>query len=95
VLQREACLRPAYARLYPGVQANTWLPAQQVAEVVRWQLAQLAPHLKRVLSDTHFNFRGGVARASWVHTRAGDPTSRTESRERRRFSRRSRPGSDA
>jgi hypothetical protein len=63
---REARLRPEYAHLYPMLEPGAWLPAGEVAEkVAAVRLLQLADTFvfhDRVLTDGHFEFRGGTAR---------------------------------
>lgn len=62
---REACLRPQFAECYPTVVPNVWLPATEVARKVFLYVVQagLAEHLpERILSDEHFEFRGGRPR---------------------------------
>jgi hypothetical protein len=71
---REAWLRPAFQPSYPGIRAGTWLSADFVAHAVRQQLEQGKPRWKvgaRVLSDGHFQFRGGRQdRSRLLRTRA-------------------------
>lgn len=61
---REARLRAEYVRLYPGLSANVWLPASEVAEhiiaVVRHEGGRLGAH-GRLMAEDHFEFRGGRA----------------------------------
>jgi hypothetical protein len=63
---REARLRPEYARLYPMLEPGTWMPATEMAEkVAATRLLQLADTYvlhDRVLTDAHFEFRGGTPR---------------------------------
>jgi hypothetical protein len=60
--QREARLMAKYVELYPGLAPGVWLPAAEVAEhivaVVRREGGRLGLH-GRVMSDEHFEFRGG------------------------------------
>jgi hypothetical protein len=62
---REACLRPEFAELYPGLRAGEWIPAAVIADRV---LADSLLHgtdtaiRGRVLRESHFVFRGGSAR---------------------------------
>jgi hypothetical protein len=58
---REARLRPEYAHLYPGLKPRiwynaAWLSARQFARV---RSDGSAASIASVLSDTHFEFRGG------------------------------------
>ena len=59
---REARLMAEYVKLYPGLAPDIWLPAAEVAEhivaVVRREGGRLGLH-GRVMSDDHFEFRGG------------------------------------
>lgn len=59
---REARLRSEYVSLYPGLNAEVWLPASEVAEhviaVVRHEGGRLGHH-GRLLAEEHFEFRGG------------------------------------
>lgn len=59
---REARLKGQYTTLYPGIKANVWLPAREVAEhiiaVVRHQGANRGAG-GRMLAEEHFEFRGG------------------------------------
>jgi len=76
-LIREARLRPEFAHLYPELVAGHWMPASQIGATIL--LAQLrserAPSLgERLLDESHFDFRGGVARepAGDYRTRVND-----------------------
>ena len=63
---REARLRPEFAHLYPMLKAGDWAPAAQVAERVAatrlLQLSETYVFHDRVLTDAHFEFRGGTPR---------------------------------
>ena len=63
---REARLRPEYAHLYPMLEPNAWKPAADVAlKVAAVRILQLADTYvlhDRVLTDAHFEFRGGTPR---------------------------------
>lgn len=63
LLRREARLRPEHAHRYPGLAAGVWQNAAVLVDrVVAARLLgreSLAIH-GRVLSDDHFEFRGGV-----------------------------------
>ncbi|HEU4700065.1 MAG TPA: hypothetical protein VFS40_12860 [Gemmatimonadales bacterium] len=62
---REACLRPQFAELYPTLVPSVWLPATEVARRVFLYVvgAGVVGHLpERILSDAHFEFRGGRPR---------------------------------
>lgn len=61
--QREARLKPEFAAIYPGLEADVWYPAGRVAEYflarpddVPSATTELA---NRVLDERHFEFRGG------------------------------------
>ena len=73
---REARLRPEYADLYPGVEAGVWLPATSVGQqLLLWHLATaVTPQGDRLMTDEHFEFRGGLSRdpTNGTRTRAGD-----------------------
>jgi hypothetical protein len=73
---REASLHPAFQSWYPRIRAGTWLSADLVAHAVREQLDQGKPRWEvgaRVLSDGHFQFRGGRQdRSRLLRTRAGE-----------------------
>jgi hypothetical protein len=76
---REARLRPEYAHLYPGLEADSWTVAAVLLPVVLRHRMQAEGHWefsRRILDDQHFEFRGGRARdASWTGllTRVEDP----------------------
>jgi hypothetical protein len=76
VNRREALLLAEFAPWYPGVRAEIWLPAERVAAVVHAQLEHGAPRWTpgtRILSDEHFEFRGGDAqRSRTLRTRRHD-----------------------
>jgi hypothetical protein len=58
---REARLKPEFALLYPDVAAGVWLLAAHVADTLA-ALARKDPEgdvLRRVLDESHFEFRGG------------------------------------
>ena len=78
---REALLRPEWARLYPGVPASVWLPADDVASYVRGHAEVIdgkGAQNRRILSGVHFEFRGeGSRRFKRVFTRASDNTEPT------------------
>ena len=63
---REARLRVEYAYLYPMLEPGAWMPAAEAAErVAAVRLLQLADTFvlhDRVLTDAHFEFRGGTSR---------------------------------
>ena len=73
---RRARLRREYASLYPGVACGTWIGARRMAETVRYSSRQawFRERLgRRLLPETHFEFRGGRPRRGVLaRTRATD-----------------------
>lgn len=65
-MRREARLRPEYAHLYPMLEPDKWESAALTAELVATtrlqQLEDTYVFHDRVLTDAHFEFRGGSAR---------------------------------
>ena len=61
---REARLRPQYASLYPALEAGTWQPASAIGrQLLLWHLtAPSMPEGERLMSEEHFEFRGGTRR---------------------------------
>ena len=61
---REARLRPQYASLYPALEAGTWQPASAIGrQLLLWHLTTpSAPQGERLMSEEHFEFRGGTRR---------------------------------
>lgn len=74
---REARLRREYAALYPNLSPGEWLPAADVgAKMLLWQLRTGRPPRlgERLLSNAHFEFRGGEERGlTPLRTRTSDP----------------------
>jgi hypothetical protein len=69
---REARLKPEYAESYPGIEAGVWLPATVIGQqLLLWHLTIPGmPEGERLLSEEHFEFRGGRKRAgAWVDAR--------------------------
>lgn len=69
---REARLRPEYADLYPAVEPGVWLPASDIGrQLLLWHLAAgRQPDQERLMSEDHFEFRGGAQRSGdWVDER--------------------------
>jgi hypothetical protein len=63
---REARLREQYGRLYPGLKPGVWLPAAEVAEHIVAEIRHEGGRsgvLGRLVSEDHFEFRGGGSRA--------------------------------
>ncbi|MBA3316536.1 MAG: hypothetical protein H0T50_00395 [Gemmatimonadales bacterium] len=60
---REARLRPAHAKLYPGIEPNVWFTAATLAEHLHLRRLREgevdAAGTPRPLSPEHFDFRGG------------------------------------
>jgi hypothetical protein len=61
---REARLRPQYASLYPALEAGSWQPASSIGrQLLLWHLtASTPPQGERLMSEEHFEFRGGSPR---------------------------------
>ncbi len=61
---REARLRPQYASLYPALEPGTWGPASAIGrQLLLWHLtAHSLPDGERLMSEEHFEFRGGTRR---------------------------------
>lgn len=63
---REARVRPEFAHLYPMLVVGAWRPAAEIAaQVAATRLLQLSDTYvfhDRVLTDAHFEFRGGTPR---------------------------------
>ena len=63
---REARLRPEYAHLYPMLEPGAWVSAAFTAEKVAasrlLQLVDAYVFHDRVLTEAHFEFRGGTPR---------------------------------
>jgi hypothetical protein len=79
-LVRHARLKSEYGSMYPELQPDYWLPAWQVATRLaerRWrEIGPEAMVQDRLLSDDHFDFRGGKPRPmDWYVTpeRLSDP----------------------
>jgi hypothetical protein len=69
---REARLKPEFAASYPGIEAGVWLPATVIGQqLLLWHLtAPVTPQGERLLSEEHFEFRGGRKRVgAWVDAR--------------------------
>lgn len=73
---REARLKPEYARLYPFLEPGVWHLASSVSfKVTAWLLRQPGCNLdgkQRVLSDDHFDFRGGGPAPRGAQARRGE-----------------------
>jgi hypothetical protein len=67
--RREARLRPEPAHLYPGIVPGQWEPAATLADRVlagRLLRGRELVHPGRILTDAHFEFRGGNPRDGLV-----------------------------
>ena len=74
---REARLRPQYASLYPALEPGTWQAATAIGrQLLLWHLtAPGLPDGERLMSEEHFEFRGGSRRNesdAGVRTRSAD-----------------------
>ncbi len=74
---REARLRPQYASLYPALEPDTWQPATAIGrQLLLWHLtAPTLPDSERLMSEEHFEFRGGTRRdetETGARTRSAD-----------------------
>ena len=70
-------MRPEYAGLYPAIEPGVWMLASDVGrQLLLWHLtAASLPDAERVMSDEHFEFRGGHHRPTTdleQRTRAAD-----------------------
>jgi hypothetical protein len=77
-LRREARLRPGFAEMYPALPPDTWMGAAELgALLLRWVVGGgKAPLGRRLLSDEHFEFRGGELPRGSIgspRTRRNDP----------------------
>lgn len=73
-MRREVRLLPEFADLYPDLDATTWYTAAAVAGRVKGHLlieaGADATFPERLLSHSHFEFRGGSARrGAWLGAR--------------------------
>jgi hypothetical protein len=77
---RRARLRPGFARLYPELVPDVWMCAGKAAALVRSANVRKSREVvlgARVLSDLHFEFRGGSRSRQ---DRTGQWTARAEAR---------------
>ena len=74
---REARLKPDYASFYPGVEPGIWLPATVIGQqLLLWHLtAPATPQGERLMSEEHFEFRGGQKTGGLLDQHA-DPAGR-------------------
>jgi hypothetical protein len=64
---QQALLKPAYARLYPGIPANEWLPLAVMLELVRASKGEGGSppaSTPQGLDPQHFSFRGTASAGS-------------------------------
>lgn len=61
---REACLKPEYAHLYPGLTPGTWYKAAWLSarQFAREASDGRASSIARMVDEAHFEFRGGRPR---------------------------------
>jgi hypothetical protein len=62
--RREARLKPQFADLYPGLRPDVWYSAAWLSarQFARTRCDGMASEIAAVLSDQHFDFRGGRPR---------------------------------
>lgn len=74
---REVRLKTEFASFYPPLEPDVWEPAAEVgARMLLWQVQQqgTAALGSRLLTEDHFDFRGGWTRGMTpLRTRATDP----------------------
>jgi hypothetical protein len=62
-------LKPEYAHLYPGLEPGVWETATDImARLLAQHAIQPSPGFmlsNRILSDEHFEFRGGIPGGFW------------------------------
>ena len=63
---REACLKPEFAHLYPGLTPGTWYKASWISarQFAREPCDGVASSIARMVDDSHFDFRGGRTRSA-------------------------------
>lgn len=90
VTRREACLRSQHAHLYPGVHPGIWEVAAMVVDrIIAARLlggGSMAVQ-GRVLSDDHFEFRGGTEAGVRPGGKTASPAGRITLRQARRLHR--------
>jgi hypothetical protein len=82
---REARLRREYAGLYPDLTPGVWVPACTLRDYILerglYQRRTGAPTHRRLLLESHFEFRGGPAArpSTWTgpHERSDEPAEPT------------------
>jgi hypothetical protein len=62
--RREARLKPQFADLYPGLRPDVWYSAAWLSarQFARTKCDGAASEIATILSDQHFDFRGGRPR---------------------------------
>jgi hypothetical protein len=62
--RREARLKPGFADLYPGLRPDVWYSAAWLSarQFARTRCDGVATEIAAILSDQHFEFRGGRPR---------------------------------
>jgi hypothetical protein len=62
--RREARLRPEFAALYPGLRPDVWYSAAWLSarQFARTPCDGVSSEIASILSDQHFEFRGGRPR---------------------------------
>jgi len=62
--RREARLKPEFADLYPGLRPDVWYSAAWLSarQFARTRCDGVASEIAAILSDQHFEFRGGRPR---------------------------------
>jgi hypothetical protein len=80
---QQALLKPAFARLYPGVPANEWQPVPVMLDLVRASRRHYGeeppPAEDEVLNPEHFELRGRTSAGS----REAEREDRSQGRKRR------------
>jgi hypothetical protein len=79
--EREARLKLEYAAEYPGISANTWMSAKELAKqlVARVHARRKQGLYTRTFDPTHFEFRGDAAPRRRDRTRSTDVRDTTAS----------------
>lgn len=80
---QQALLKPAFARLYPGIAPNEWQPVTVMLDLVRTAKRQHdgpTPAVEQLLDSEHFELRGTASAGS----HDADREVRAEGRKRRR-----------
>lgn len=69
---REACLKPEFAHLYPGLAPGVWYRAAWLSarQFAREPSDGRAASIARMVDEHHFEFRGGRSRVNGPDTTA-------------------------